>query len=232
MTTSLLLAELELDIEWRSNELIALFRDLTDDDNAKMRALRRATIPMLQSHAEGFVKFALQSYLRHINSLNISGATVRDIHLVWALHREFGNFISGSTDNGFKKLDIGALASTKSHYSRSSFINQLDKFQSSPINLDETRLDRLEQNLDQSYLSALLYQCGIDPVPHQSYSQKMNGMVQRRNSVAHGENENANISELKNWNNMVNILFREVRDSVFKAAINREYLKLPQVSSI
>lgn len=220
-----LLSELEQDIAWRAAELNALFQLLSADDTLKMVALRRAIVPVIQAHAEGFVKFALQSYLRHINSCQLKGAELKEIHLSWALKREFSRISDGSVDSEFKELGLADIKGVRGDYVRVQFLRRFDELLEGFVNLDEAQLDRFDKNLDESMLLSLLFQCGLEPGRHRVYSRRLNGLVLRRNDVAHGESTGANLDELIKWLKLVEQLFVEIRDAVYSAARNRSFLK-------
>ncbi|CAN1510250.1 MAE_28990/MAE_18760-like HEPN [Fimbriimonadaceae bacterium] len=226
MTSDELLASLEQDIEWRDGELLELRRKLTSDESPLARGSRRAMVPMVQSHAEGFVRFALRAYLRYISAQGPSCRNVREVHVAWMLTKEFNRIRVTSVDSGFELTGIDDdNKRAKQHYSETKLLETLGPLLDQQLVLDDSPLDQFDQNLNKPYLLAILYHCGLDPVPHSSYGSKLNGLVIRRNQIAHGESTSASIEEIDGWLITLRTLFQSLRDEVFRHAASSMYLK-------
>ena len=232
MTPVDLLAEMEQDITWRSQELNSLLSTLTAGQSPIESSQRRAIVPLLQAHAEGFLRFCLRAYLRFISGQGVLGCDVISVHASWFLSKKFQSVRDLSIDDAFKSLGLPEdNRLIKRHYVEAQFIEALGSYLSQILILDESPLDRFDQNLDKPYLMGLLYQCGLDPLPHESYATKLNGLVIRRNQIAHGEDSVASLDEIKNWDRCLNELFIRVRDAIYQSAVSRSYLKTPELET-
>lgn len=221
-----LLAELERDIAWREEELNSLYRDLSESDSVIERAKRRSIVPMVQAHAEGFVRFALQSYLRFITSQNASAGDVKEVHLAWMLAPEFNRIRMVSVDADYSRLGMGDdNRRARVHYSETRFLETLTHLLTANVFLDDSPLDQFDQNLTKPYLLSLLYHCGLEVQPHSSYSGRLNGLVLRRNNIAHGEDAGAQFDEIARWYDTVRRLFTTIRDEVYRSASEKLYLR-------
>lgn len=221
-----LLAALEEDVQWREAELDTLLRLLDEADSIASRGLRRSFVPIVQAHAEGFVRFALRGYLRYITAQSLVAEELLDIHVAWMLSPQFNRIRQNSVDEHFSRTGIAEdNKKARLHYAEAKFLESLGSMIQEQVSLDDSQLDRFDQNLDKPYLIALLYQCGLDPSPHEGYSRKLNGLVIRRNAIAHGENEVASLDEIRTWHSTIVELFRTMKAEVFRAAASRTYLK-------
>jgi hypothetical protein len=225
VTPDNLLAEMEQDIEWRSAEINWLLRDINDDPNVPSRARRRSIVPVVNAHAEGFVRFALIAYIRFLNLQSVPGNQVKDVHVAWGLTKEFNRVRQTTVDDGYRTLGLDEEdRAAKKHYGETVLLRNLATLLEHPLTLDDSQLSQFDQNLDARYLRSLLFRCGLDVNPH-TYAGRLNGLVIRRNEIAHGENSVASVSEIRTWHQTVSTLFVIMRDEVYNAARNRSYLR-------
>jgi hypothetical protein len=223
-----LLAELEQDIEWRERELNALSRMLPVSLRPEDMLIRRSAVALIQAHSEGFTRFSLQAYIRFINAQRVKAEDAIDMLAAQSLTREFRGVREPSADEAFRALglptDNKALLRA---YVEAKFIAALLGRVGDVVELDPGTLDRFEKNLDEELLQMLLFRLGLDPTPHKPYSSKLNGLVIRRNAIAHGENGHASRSEITVWDQMLRLQFRTVRDAIYTAASQRSFRKVP-----
>jgi hypothetical protein len=227
MTPDELLAEMEQDIAWRQAEVNNLLAMLSPGQTPSENSLRRSVVPLIQAHAEGFIRFALQAYLRFINMQSVRGVDASYVHTSMFLSKKFQTVREMKVDDDYDRLNLPEdNRYIKRHYVEAKFIEALELYLSDVIVLDDSQLERFDQNIDKPYLMGLLFQCGLDPLPHEHYAHKLNGLVRRRNEIAHGESSGASIAEIRNWDQCLSDLFRSVRDAVFEAAKDKAYLKV------
>lgn len=225
MRSDALLAELEQDVEWREAELNELWRDLNVGATAVTKVRRRAAVALAYAHAEGFVKFALQAYIRFINAQALRCDSVQLVYVAWALEGHFNQIRQGTTASGYQSLGLAADdKKARKHYGEVCFLEKLQELRSSDVKLSEASLAERGQNLDERLLRALLYRCGLDIGPH-TYAGDLNGLVRRRNEIAHGEDSAAAPEEVEAWFKVVRELMNVIRNEVYKAANDRRFLQ-------
>ena len=146
MTSGDLLAALEQDIAWRQSELGVLLRELSDDNTLIARSRRRSMVPIIQSHAEGFVRFALSAYLRFISSQGSVVRDLREVHVAWMLSAEFNRVRVNSVDDDFSRTGIdNDNKKARLHYAETRFLESLGSLLEAEVRLDDSPLDKFDQ---------------------------------------------------------------------------------------
>lgn len=90
MTANELREELEEELRWRQEEL-AFFKNQLSNINSEEDSCRyrKSLVFLLYSHFEGYVKIALQTYIKYLNSLSLHQRDVIPALAAAGMHKEF-----------------------------------------------------------------------------------------------------------------------------------------------
>lgn len=90
MTANELREELEEELRWRQEEL-AFFKNQLSNINSEEDSCRyrKSLVFLLYSHFEGYVKIALQTYIKYLNSLSLYQRDVIPALAAAGMHKEF-----------------------------------------------------------------------------------------------------------------------------------------------
>ena len=186
MTPNDMRATLEAELLWRQNEY-AFFKNLMCnlDSEEEREKYRKSLILILYSHFEGFIKISLLSYIQYINSLELCRKQVNSSLIVASMRKEFVAY--DNLDRKCKVFSKDLPDDSKLHrYSRRiDLIDQMDDFLSVSLNVDDNVIDT-ESNLWYIVLKKNLYKIGIPIDIFSDYESDINRLVNRRNSIAHG----------------------------------------------
>ena len=199
-------AQLDQDRSWRLREISDLKTAIRRADESLQRVLLRALITICYAHWEGHVRFAARKYLEYVARRKFSYSD---------LDRQF-------LRNEFL-LKLAALStSRKSIKERCALIDEiLDSSDRRFSRLDE-RLIETRSNLNFNVFTDICLVCDVKAenfADKETFMDKM--LLQRRNSIAHGENEFVGISDLDNLTNETIAMMRTFAD----ALENHVYLK-------
>ena len=199
-------AQLDQDRSWRLKEISDLKTAIKRADESLQRVLLRALITICYAHWEGHVRFAARKYLKYVARRKFSYSD---------LDRQF-------LRNEFL-LKLAALStSRKSIKERCALIDEiLDSPDRRFSRLDE-RLIETRSNLNFNVFTDICLVCGVKAenfADKETFIDKM--LLQRRNSIAHGENQFVGISDLDKLTNETIDMMRAFAD----ALENHVYLK-------
>src|SRR5712692_3992085 len=142
--------------------VVAELRDTTLAQTAMLMA-----IPMLYAHWEGFVKESVELYIEYIEKQDLAPARVNPIVFSFAIRKRLGSLIhSGSVERigEFAKWMIGMVAT--------------------PVKFDDKTVET-RANLSFANLKTMCETLSIDVARLESEKRKLDGLVHRRNNIAH-----------------------------------------------
>ena len=167
------LDDLENDLEWRRGELASLKVSLarSEEGSVKRTALLRALIVMLYAHYQGFCKFSWEYYLCEIKKQGVKRVHCTKQIAVFSLKKEFNKVKGGANSD-----ELWKFIHTKFH----ALMNEIPEFEILPDAKSNLWPDLLKTNLEQ---------LGIYCSTLDVNSNKLSSLVNRRNSIAHGQKE-------------------------------------------
>lgn len=225
MTADELRASLETELAWRQEEL-AFFKNilnyLSDDDKD---VYRKSLVLMLYSHMEGYVKISLQIYVQFINSLVKSRKEFVSELKASGLHQEFLAYENLDRKCQIFKRKLPNDADLHRYYRRVDFIDQFNEMEEEILNIDDTTVDT-ESNLWYIVLKKNLYKLGIQIDIFEPYQKDIDGLVNLRNSIAHG-NQKSGVSEsdFSKWEKAVYDIASDITRVLYEYASHQKYLR-------
>lgn len=180
-------AVLEDDRTWRQDEIRFLRNQLANlESEGEKSKYRRALVPMLYAHYEGFCKVALQHYVKVVNEADIEceNASAAIIAASWEL-------IFRRLANPKQKCDVFREAlpdDAKLHEfaRRHHFVEQITEFWKQRAHLPDEAVD-MESNLTPTVLRKSLFKLGIAHDVVESFAGDIHHLLRRRNGIAHGQ---------------------------------------------
>lgn len=224
MTADELRAELEAELAWRQEELAFFKNQLNEIKESNKDKYRKSLVLMLYSHMEGYTKICLQTYIQYINSRGLNRSDVKTGLMVASMQKEFIAY-----ENTERKSDIfrrNLSNDTRLHqlYRRVDFMEKVENFKKEKLIVDDQIIDT-ESNLWYIVLQKNLYKIGLPIDLFESYQNDMDALVNRRNSIAHG-NFKAGVtdSEFSNWERKVTGILEGIKRLLYDYAKNERYL--------
>ena len=225
MTANEFRTSLEADLAWRQEE-IAFFKNQLNfvSENNKNR-YRKSLVLILYSHLEGYIKLSLQTYIQYINSLELTRSMVTVGLKTASMNREFNAY-----DNLDRKCDVFRRnlpddAGLHRFFRRVDFISQYDEFLEQNLEIDDSIINT-ESNLWYIVLQKNLYKLGLPVDLFQEYERDIDALVNRRNSIAHG-NFRSGISEkeFQKWETSTISILSGITRLLYDYAYNEKYIK-------
>lgn len=178
--------ELDYERDWRLDEMVFLrdqLGNIADDDKKKL--YRRSLLVMLYAHHEGFCKFALQHYVRGINTVKLGCAAVNGAIVAAAWTDVFAALESGDRKNRVFKSQLPHDEPLHRFSRRRDFVNDLDRLQRMTATIPDTAIDT-ESNLWPIVMKKNLYRVGLSYDAFSQHDGDIGMLLQRRNNIAHG----------------------------------------------
>lgn len=180
VTAEQCVAAIQADSAWRKKEISSLKQRVARADGESRNILMRAGIVILYAHWEGFVKFAAETYIAHINErVSRFNEALNDHYqqlLMWRCMRRRGDYPYAKTPIGF--LDV------------------MQEWRSKPDTMLPTDMIDSESNLNSVVLRKILR---IIDIPFAEFESKQNlideKLLGRRNPIAHGQRRVLSIDE-------------------------------------
>ena len=227
MTLDEFRAELEEELRWRQEEL-AFFKNQLGNISSENDAsrYRKSLVLLLYSHFEGYIKIALQTYIKYLNSLSLKRKDVLPALAASSMHKEFLAYENLDRKCAVFKTALPDDTALHRFYRRVDFIEQMDEFQNGLLHLDDTLIDT-ESNLWYIVLQKNLYKLGMPTTLFDAHKREIDGLVNRRNSIAHG-NAHAGVtdSEFSEWENKAQQVVSDITRVLYEYANHQRYLKL------
>ena len=206
--------ELDKDFAWRLSEIAKLKLLLKRDDPLPKTVTARALVCLLYAHWEGFVKKAAEDYVTFVSNQR---------HNLEALQSCFVVI-------GAKKHVVNIADSRKAHVN----IEAVDFFRSQltkRANLMLSTAIDTESNLRSYVLENIALSVGLDPSAFSTRQNQIDvDLVDRRNTIAHGNYLDLSPTECTTLTNDILELIRLFKRLVENAASNKHYLLDPAAS--
>jgi hypothetical protein len=187
MTTDDFVSELYRDLEWRTDELIQLKNLLTHEPDPTARdLLRKSLVMVLYAHFEGFCVFSLEHYQRAINEAGLECREVIPAILAGSWEKVFNAMEHGDEKCKVFRHSLPDDPHLHRHWRRRHFIEETERFLSLRVSIPEHVIDT-ESNLKPAILQRNLFLLGLDHTFVEPHADTINGLLGRRNRIAHGD---------------------------------------------
>ena len=226
LTANDLRAELETELAWRQEDL-AFFKNLLNNisDELEKDKYRKSLVLILYSHMEGYIKIALQTYIKYINAQNLPRKDVISGLMAASMNPEFNAY-----DNLDRKCSIFRRELPEDNvlhrfFRRVDFLDQLEDFKNAPLVIDDSVINT-ESNLWYVVLRKNLYKIGLPVDMFEQYHSDIDALVNRRNSIAHGDSRSGVTSqEFSNWETKINRVMNDITILIYDYANRKQYLQ-------
>lgn len=230
LTANDLRAELEAELAWRQEDL-AFFKNQLNNisDELEKDKYRKSLVLILYSHMEGYIKIALQTYIKYINEQNLPRKDVVSGLMAASMNPEFNAY-----DNLDRKCDVFRRElpeDTVLHrfFRRVDFLDQLEDFKNAPLFIEDSVINT-ESNLWYVVLQKNLYKIGLPVDMFEQYRRDIDALVNRRNSIAHGNSRSGVTSqEFLNWEIKINRVMADITILIYDYANHKQYLQTSPV---
>ena len=226
MTADELRAALEAELAWHQEEL-AFFKNQLNNisDENDQRRYRKSLVLILYSHMEGYIKIALQAYIQYINSQQILRKDAISGLMVAGMHKEFLAYENLDRKCAIFRRELPEDTSLHRFFRRVDFMEQLDSFRDTTLVVEDSVVDT-ESNLWYIVLQKNLYKIGLPIDMFEQYRSEIDALVNRRNSIAHG-NARAGVDqqEFLNWETKVSLVLSDVTRLLYDYANHQRYLQ-------
>lgn len=226
MTANELRAELEAELAWRQGELAFFKNQLNSLSNEEAKdKYRKCLVLILYSHMEGYIKIALQTYIKFINRQQLFRKDANSGLMAASMNREFNAYDNLDRKCNIFRRTLPEDTSLHRFFRRVDFLIQMEDFQNTYLEVDDLVVDT-ESNLWYSVLQKNLYKIGLPTDMFQQYQIELDALVNRRNSIAHGDSR-AGVSsrEFEKWENKVNSMITDITMTIYDYANNQRYLR-------
>lgn len=219
-------AELEAELAWRQDEF-AFFKNQLNNipDEEKKEKYRKSLVLILYSHMEGYIKIALQTYIKYINAQNLPRKYVVSGLIAASMNQEFNAY-----DNLDKKCHIFHRELPKDtalhrFYRRVDLLDQLEDFKSAPLVIEDSVINT-ESNLWYIVLQKNFYKIGLPIDMFEEYRRDIDAFVNRRNSIAHGNSRaGVTLQEFSDWESKIKRVMEDMTILLYDYANRKQYLQ-------
>jgi RiboL-PSP-HEPN len=221
-------AELEEDERLRISELILLENICESlNDEAIQNRMRKSMLVMLYAQLEGFTKFALEVYKRHVSEANLKCGDVQSELAVSAFSDVF-SALKGS-DRVTKKFLPKELHETKEDLRtfaiQKTLVDRASSFLDSDLMIPEKYID-LESNLKPIVLKKNLFRLGLEHNQFSEHDAVLQKLVGLRNNIAHGDIvAGVDSKDYDDMRGSVLKIVQDIRLKIIDAIQTRRYLK-------
>lgn len=200
-------AELEDDRTWRQDEIRFLRNQLAsmekEDDKAKYR---RAIIPMLYAHYEGFCKVALLQYVNEINRSGVSCGDATPAVTAASWERVFQRLENPKRKCDVFKRTLPDDAKLHRFARRRDFVEAVGELRDTIAHLADDVVD-MESNLTPAVLKKALFKLDLNYQKVEEFGGKIDILLNRRNEITHGQMKDG----------LDEALYNSVQDAAFGA---------------
>lgn len=213
-----------MELGWRQEELAFFKNQLNEIPEDKKDKYRKSLILILYSHLEGYIKIALQTYIQFINSKNLSRKEVSTGLMVASMHKEFIAYENLDRKCDIFRKELPEDGRLHRIFRRVDFIENLHDFEEKQLYIDDQIIDT-ESNLWYIVLQKNLYKLGLPVDLFSDYQRDIDALVNRRNSIAHGDFKAGVTSrEFEIWEDKVGRVMSNVMRLLYDYAKNSRYL--------
>lgn len=226
MTANDLRAELEAELAWRQEDL-AFFKNQLNNisDELEKDKYRKSLVLILYSHMEGYIKIALQTYIKYINEQNLPRKDVVSGLMAASMNPEFNAYDTLDRKCDIFRRELPEDTVLHRFFRRVDFIDRLEDFKNAPLVIEDSVINT-ESNLWYVVLQKNLYKIGLPVDMFEQYRRDINALVNRRNSIAHGDSHSGVTSqEFSNWEIKINRVMEDVTILIYDYANRKRYLR-------
>lgn len=186
---------------------------------------RKVLIVMAYACFEGFCKHALLIYVDYINRQNLLVKQVKSCLAATSTKRDFDLLNNPNHKpmeiRGTKIKEDGKLFVLSR---RSEFMEKYRAIMDNNVYIDEETIDT-ESNLKSTVLKGLLYKLDLDYTVVDSYQNKLNSLLGKRNGIAHGEiTRGIEKGDYQSYKNDIIDLMIRVKNVILSSFQNKDYL--------
>lgn len=185
MTVNEFRANLESELAWRQEELAFFKNQLNDISEDHRNKYRKSLVLILYSHLEGYIKLSLQTYVQYINSLSLSRDMVVTGLRAASMNKEFNAYDNLDRKNEVFRRKLPEDSNLHRFFRRVDFISQYEEFVGQDLEIDDSIINT-ESNMWYIVLQKNLYKLGLPIDLFQEFESDIDALVNRRNSIAHG----------------------------------------------
>lgn len=216
-------AVLEGELSWRQIEVKDIRNLISGDtgDLAPAQSYKRALIVMLYAHLEGFVRAALEEYAKTINDALVSVELAKKQLSAACLEDDFKQY---------RKTEEGDLTDVSGVKARqvardADLIEAIIQMRGRTVKLDVSKVCSTDSNLTPTVLRRNLARLALDDVKFKGFVDTLDGLLKRRNAIAHGENlqikSDVNLAKLEAdifrlCDRLMIAIYEAVRDESYK----------------
>lgn len=226
MTANDLRAELEAELAWRQEDL-AFFKNQVNNisDELEKDKYRKSLVLILYSHMEGYIKIALQTYIKYINEQNLPRKDVVSGLMAASMNPEFNAYDTLDRKCDIFRRELPEDTVLHRFFRRVDFIDRLEDFKNAPLVIEDSVINT-ESNLWYVVLQKNLYKIGLPVDMFEQYRRDIDALVNRRNSIAHGDSHSGVTSqEFSNWEIKINRVMEDVTILIYDYANRKRYLR-------
>ena len=217
-------AALEAELAWRQEELAFFKNQLNEISEEEKNKYRKSLVLILYSHMEGYIKICLQTYIQYINSQELIRKDVKTGLIVASMHKEFIAYENLERKSEFFRKELPDDTCLHRLYRRVDFMEKVDDFKEQKLNIEDQIIDT-ESNLWYIVLQKNLYKVGLPIDLFDGYQSAIDALVNRRNSIAHGNfRSGVTAEEFSNWETKVSDVLSGVTRLLYDYANNKKYL--------
>lgn len=217
-------AALEAELAWRQEELAFFKNQLNEISEEEKNKYRKSLVLILYSHMEGYIKICLQTYIQYINSQELIRKDVKTGLIVASMHKEFIAYENLERKSELFRKELPDDTRLHRLYRRVDFMEKVDDFKEQKLNIEDQIIDT-ESNLWYIVLQKNLYKVGLPIDLFDGYQSAIDALVNRRNSIAHGNfRSGVTAEEFSNWETKVSDVLSGVTRLLYDYANNKKYL--------
>lgn len=217
---------LENDLTWRTDELRFYKNQLENISvEAQKDIYRKSLILILYSHYEGFTKIGLGLYVQYINSLHLKISDLNTSLKAAALNNVFEAYDKIDAKSQYFKKSLPDDKVLHRSARRIEFLDKIRHFDEMEAVIPDKIIDT-KSNLSYAILQKNLFQIGLSIDSLKSYEGHISGLLQRRNSIAHGDSKYRGIpfNDYSYLETTHIDLMNKILQEVYNSATNRRYL--------
>lgn len=209
MTSSAILEEIDMDREWRKNEIkqveIICYKL---SDNKLNKIILKATIPMIYAHWEGFVVSSLKKITKYLNALKYK---YNDFHI---------NLLTNSYEENIKSLE-----NSLGYEKRVKHLNIIFANIDNEVKFKE-KID-VKSNLKFEVLKDTCMKFNLNIDNFEKYKRDLEQLLKIRNAIAHGESAYTfeNYKDIEKYVNLLSNLMDTLYSEIDDFLKNEKYKK-------
>ena len=225
MTANDLRTELEAELAWRQEDLAFFKNQLSNISNeADQDKYRKSLVLILYSHLEGYIKIALQTYIKYINAENLPRRDVISGLMAASMNSEFNAYDNLDRKCNVFRRELPEDSALHRFFRRVDFLDQLEDFKDATLIIDDSVINT-ESNLWYVVLQKNLYKIGLPVNMFEQYRGDIDALVNRRNSIAHGDSHSGvSLHEFSNWETKINRVMTDITILIYDYFNHKHYL--------